>query len=160
HNVTLADVDGDGTKEILTAMGDTVYVFRHDGTPLSGWPQQIVSPADPTRDILAHNSVIAADLDGDGRLEVMAAAPWEFDQSFNIWPGALYVWQADGTPLPGWPRYFTDDRGNGRTKELAAADVDGDGHPDLIAVVGGALVVVDRNGQALPGWPQQWSAYF
>jgi hypothetical protein len=161
NNVTLADVDGDGTKEIVTAFGDMAYVFRHDGALLAGWPQQMVSPGHPTWQVLAHNSAIAADLDGDGQLEIIATAEWEYDpQTFNSGPGAVYVWHADGTPMAGWPKYLSPDTsGVNRPTEFAVADVDGDGHPDLIGVIGDSLVVVDRNGQALPGWPQQWGYY-
>ena len=161
NNVTLADVDGDGTKEILTAFGDMAYVFRHDGTLLAGWPQQMVSPTNPTWQTFAHNGVIAADLDGDGQLEIIAAVDYEYDpNSYEGGAGAVYVWHADGTPMAGWPRYLGENNyGTNRPKELAVADVDGDGHPDLIGVVGDSVVVVDRNGQALPGWPQQWGYY-
>jgi subtilisin family serine protease len=161
NNVTLADVDGDGTKEILTAFGDMAYVFRHDGTLLPGWPQQMVSPTNPTWQVFSHNSVIAADLDGDGQLEVIAAAEWESDpDSYAGGAGAVYVWHADGTPMAGWPKYLGESTyGTNRPTELAVSDVDGDGHPDLIGVVGDSVVVVDRNGEALPGWPQQWGYY-
>lgn len=161
NNVTLADVDGDGTKEILTVFGDMAYVFRHDGTLLPGWPQQMVSPGHPTWQVLAHNSAVAADLDGDGQLEIIAAAEWEFDPNSNdAEAGAVYVWHADGTPMAGWPQYLhTGTYPVNRPTEFAVADVDGDGHPDLIGVIGDSVVVVDRNGQALPGWPQYWGYY-
>ncbi len=38
---------------------------------------------------------VLADLDGDGRLEIIAAA---MDRH-------VYVWRADGSPLPGWPKF-------------------------------------------------------
>jgi hypothetical protein len=42
RNVTLADLDGDARLEIIRPSTDgQVYVFRHDGTALPGWPRAV-----------------------------------------------------------------------------------------------------------------------
>jgi subtilisin family serine protease len=159
HNVTLADLDADGTKEILTAYGDMVYVFRHDGTLMPGWPQALNAGSGTP---FIKRSPAAADLDGDGRLEVVAAAETAWYLHGDEW---LYVWHHDGTAKAGWPKRFhhafardPDDPniGGGPRGDFALADVDGDGRRDIVAVIGPALYVINADGNVLPGWPQQW----
>ncbi len=81
---------------------------------------------------------VVADLDGDGRPEIVVAAD------------ALHAWRWDGTCLPGFPVFG----GNAFASRPAVADLDGDGRPEI--VVGcddNGLYVLDLEGNALPGWP-------
>src|SRR5262249_46823297 len=60
-----------------------------------------------------------------------------------------FVWSADGTLLPGWPRKFS-----GAFSHITIDDLDGDGRNEII-MVSDSIVVVDVNGVALPGWPKR-----
>ncbi|MGC4066094.1 MAG: VCBS repeat-containing protein [Polyangiaceae bacterium] len=63
----LADVDGDGTDEIVVAANDgALYAFESDAKPVKGWPVHIPMPnADAAGAVTESPSV--ADLDGDER---------------------------------------------------------------------------------------------
>jgi PKD repeat protein len=138
-----ADLDGDGTKELIVGYGYNVRVFRHDGSTLPGWPQNVsgeitMSPA-------------VGDVTGDGLPKVVAS-----DGSGNV-----YVWQANGTLVPGWPKKLFNDRAG-----IALADMNGDGVLDIVAAESGfstgttgSVLVVKGDGTLLPGWPRTLGAF-
>lgn len=140
RNVTFADLDADGRMEIVRPSTDgRVHVFRHDGTPLPGWPQAVtgwcqVAPA-------------VADLDGDGFLEIAVATRGITSG------GRLYVLDRLGNVRTGWPVSFN----NNNVESVVAADLDGDGRPEILAAERaypiGRLHVLRADGSPLPGWP-------
>jgi subtilisin family serine protease len=135
NHVNAADVDGNGTKEILTAYNNKVSVIDHTGAQLPGWPQTI----DPTNSG-AHIQIspVVADLDNDGSPEVLAAN----DQ------GKVFVWSGNGTLRSGWPKSIA-----GFNTNLAVDDLTGDGQQEIIISQLGNVRVCDKNGVILPGWP-------
>ena len=134
-HLTAADVDADGDRELLIAYGSTVHLLDVDGNDLPGWPQTI-DPSNSGR--IIQYGPAASDLTGDDAPEVVA-------QNNG---GDVFVWSADGTLLPGWPRKLTSLFGH-----VAVDDLDGDGRNEII-VAGTSVVVVDVNGVARPGWPR------
>src|SRR5262249_42068343 len=107
--------------------------------PLPGWPVFLAAQG-------ARSGPVAADVDGDGRPEIVTVAL----------DGGVRILRADGTAAPGWPR-MTGGFGMGPTP--AVADLDGDGRDDL--VFGGAdslLYAISGTGANLPGWPRKLSA--
>jgi subtilisin family serine protease len=133
---TLADLDGDGTQEILVPNRDAVYVLRPDGTDAPGWPQPVWN-ANPAV-LLDTSGPSAADLDGDGRLEVVASTG---DQ--------VFVFRYDGTLAPGWPKPFPGVEGG----DCTLADLDGDGRRDIVFRLGESVAAVRLDGSMLPGFP-------
>ena len=149
----VADLDGDGRNEIAaTDLDGNAYVWSSTGRRLA---TMHVNPDYSRDDVTAqdsHNrtkpgfasSPAVADLDGDGRLEVIAAA---MDRH-------VYAWHADGTPVAGFPVLVVDpdkveavdpvshkvtfkaDSGVLDGGELVAAptvaDVNGDGRPEIV----------------------------
>jgi len=94
---------------------------------------------------------LVTDLDGDGRAEVVRAI------------GTSEIWAFDGwgRPLPGWPfRPGPDALGRRLSINAAprAADLDGDGRPEVLIVESGLaprLLAIDGMGLLLPRFPIQ-----
>jgi len=118
--IVVADVDGNGDTEIVTAhSGGYVSVYDHEGYFEPGWPQQ------PTEAELRGLSV--SDLDDDGGLEVVVTAA--VGSKTNTW-----VYEPDGSLRPGWPQ-LVGDGGYAwgiYNDNAAIGDLDGDGSAELV----------------------------
>jgi outer membrane protein assembly factor BamB len=140
----VGDIDGDGKNEVVVGENSLyasgVYAIRADGTLMPGWPQS-TGPC--------FSSPSLADLDGDGVLEVIA------QDGTSTWLGhQLYVWNGDGTSVPGFPRSLTAEW-NGSRANPAIGDLDGDGTLEIVTVSSdGLLHVVRPNGTNYPGYPK------
>ncbi|MEY2567813.1 MAG: hypothetical protein QOE35_2342 [Actinomycetota bacterium] len=165
----IGDVDGNGSNDVVIGSDNGwVFAFGAGGQILPGWPQftgyNADYPSHCSTDACTGvvGSPTLADLDNDGRLEVIVG-------SFSH---KIYVWRADGSVLPGWPRDVWD----GVASTAAVGDVDRDGSPDIVigsdvgndcgncqpfgAIARGGLVHVMRvDGTELPGWPQATSGF-
>lgn len=142
NHVNVADIDLNGQMDILVAYGNSLRIFDHAGNMLKGWPQSLGN--DPT---LTQISPAVGDLTGDNSPEVALSS---FD-------GNLFVWNADGTVVSGWPKvkksYF-----------LSIDDINGDGKNEIIATIWKWLPfgnvyewsvdVIDMEGRSLTGWPK------
>lgn len=109
-----------------------VYAWRLSGEASPGFPIRLPmdAPASPS----------LADLNGDGRVEIIAG-----DES-----GFLHVLQLEGSELPPFPRLV----GKGIHANPVIADLDEDGKLDLIfATTDGAVHAWSATGDCLLGWP-------
>ena len=106
------------------------YVFDTAGQVRPGWPQRTnpdhVKDTSPNRTL--DDGFFAApvlyDMDGDGDLEIIAAAMDAY----------VYVWHHDGSPMAGWPVQVHDPMETQRARIIctpAVGDADGDGHPEI-----------------------------
>ena len=130
---SLGDLDDDGDLEIIVgAYNGKVMVLHHDGTPVDTWPKDVNS--------LIHELAIA-DIDQDGTLDIITG---------TVAYGYVYVWNEDGSSLPGWPKNIV-----GRILySPVVGDIAGDGHLEVIvATNNGKIHAWFHDGKQVPGFP-------
>ena len=115
----LGDVDGDGTLEIAVATGAAVDLLRENGRRMPSFPVEF--PEHQKLGTTAGEPLLA-DLDGDGRQEILAAAS----------AGAVAGIDDDGSPLGGFPVLAAA----AIRSTPVAADLDGDGGLELAVLAG------------------------
>jgi len=149
--VDVSDLDGDGIEEILAVNvrvegdndeGPNLYVFENQGD--NDWgtePTVTWDLGNTTRDVI--RVAKAADLDGDGKQEVVMA-------SFRSQP-AIVVASVSDFDLPVWTTEFVNNEIGGSSPDVAAiaiGDLDGDGTPEAMMPDGATdqFVVIEANG--------------
>ena len=145
----LVDFNGDGVLDILvantagkvwvvTGRGQTLFAAHDTCFPMCG----------------IFGTPVAADLDHDGHLDVVASS----------WDQRIHAWRANGSELPGFPRDIFDTSWS----SPAIADIDGDGWPEIVVggdcdgvpgqpcypARGGYLWVIRHDGSVQPGFPR------
>lgn len=135
----VAQIDDTTGLEILVPTGCgalAAYHFDNPNAPL--WTRSLAGQ------IVA--SPVAGDLDGDGFDEVVAGS---YDGEGKP-KGGLYVWNAAGDLLPGWPVVV----GEAFLTPPALADLNNDQLVDVISVSRSNMVhAFDIKGHPLQGWP-------
>jgi hypothetical protein len=144
----IGDLDADGEPEIITTGYQRLYVFRKNGEPYPGWPRQISSLDAYGRIRLLASPVSIADLDLDGRGEIIV----EEGDADAFEPGTIHAIRADGTEAPGWPSNVPPTR-RVLSGGPIVADMDTDGSPEVI-VTTSHITVLDARGDPVPGWDE------
>jgi hypothetical protein len=118
--IVIADVDGDGELEIVTAhSGGYVSVYNSSGYFKSGWPKHL--------SVNEFRGLSVADIDNDGKMEIIVTAA--YGNKTNTW-----VFEYDGNIRPGWPQ-LSNDTGSAwgvYNSNAAVADIDGDGNAEIV----------------------------
>ncbi|NLG19078.1 MAG: VCBS repeat-containing protein, partial [Fibrobacter sp.] len=118
----VGDLDGDGDGEIAIAYSNKVAVYDHSGNILTGWPQQFPGSDGEIR------SIAGADLDRDGKIEILAVKTSD---------GPVTVaWNITGKVVSGWPQVKNCEKCNdfgGYNQNIGAADLDGDSICEVVA---------------------------
>jgi peptidoglycan/xylan/chitin deacetylase (PgdA/CDA1 family) len=128
-DVAVADLDGDGTAEIITAAGPGggPHVKAFSFVPRTGAVAARTGFMAYSPRFAGGVQVTAGDLDGDGRAEIITGAGPNGGPHVRIFRG-------DGTPLgEGFMAYDPAFRGG---VDVAAADLDGDGRVEIITSAG------------------------
>jgi hypothetical protein len=143
HSVYAADVDGDGRVDVLSASwdDDKIAWYRNGGGSSVVWtPYTIAISADGAA------SVSAADVDGDGRLDVLSAS----------YIDGKIAWYKNGGGSPvTWTSYTISTTANG-ANSVYAADVDGDGRVDVLSTSETDDIAWHKNGG---GSPAVWTRH-
>ena len=141
------DLDGDGAMEIVAGRHSVLYVWGADGA--LRWRAPVGESASSPNDhgeSRQYASPVVGDLDGDGDGEIAIA--------YDV---QVAVYDHEGNLLAGWPAAFPGAADGDEIRSLAAADLDGDGVQELLAVKtseGPVTNVWTIDGQVAPGWPQ------
>lgn len=154
----VGDIDGDGELEIVAgydcdgapgqscapAYGGYVGAWKANGTRVPGWPKFVNKQ-------VVWSSPALADLDGDGRLDVIVGQgnmpATMFDGGRQPMNGEyVYAFHGDGSDVAGWPVHV----GRNVTSSPAIGDINGDGRPDVAFVAeDGLLYAYSGSGQLL-----------
>lgn len=149
----MADIDNNGTKEIITASGNKINAYKKDGTTLAGFPYTFepdsnFPPCSTSFLEAPYMTINVDDLDGDNKKEIVALT----------YKGVIIL-RSDGTPYPGWPKTQFASNYNGSSP--AIDDIDGDGKKDLVVFQKssdffsfGILHVYRPNGTEIAGFPK------
>lgn len=142
--IYFSDVDGDGRNELVDLWFCASYpskiarveVWRGDGTMMLAIP--FVEPS-----LMPNCAPLVIDLDDDGELE------------FVLGTRGIGAFDSDGSVRWLWNRNFADPiLKNLTVTGLAAAELDGDGEPWILATTEpGVLFAFDRDGNFREGWP-------
>lgn len=120
----VADLDGDGTREVATFVRDNINdrssIFAHskNGTLLSGWPFHINNFI--FGDIVFSASLIAADINSDGRAELITHSDID-TRVLSSNGGVVTARRPQDSTLSGFGA-------------IVAGNVDGDPEPEIIFV--------------------------
>ncbi|MCB9557853.1 MAG: VCBS repeat-containing protein [Deltaproteobacteria bacterium] len=132
--------------ELVAAARGKVYAWSAGGQPLAGFPYSF-------RDEI--RAIAAADLDGDGDDEIVAATtnPLKADRQRDL----LVALAGDGSVVSGFPPNTSGSGGcqrdcwvvGGFDQNLAIGDLDGDGRPEIVAPHDNAYISVHHHDGVL-----------
>ena len=140
YSVVAVDVNGDGKLDLISANAgaDTLTVLTNNGNAVFGSNATLSVGSEPF-------SVVAADVNGDGKPDLICA---------NYNSSTLTVLTNNGSGGFGFSATLALPAGSG-PYYVTAADINGDGKPDLIAsdtfAPTGALTVFTNNGSGVFG---------
>ncbi len=120
--ICAVDIDQDGDTDVLgcAEYSGVVALWLNDGANPPAWTQQVVDGQFPGAD-----AVEAADIDGDGLLDIVASAGE---------PGYALAWWRNGGGQPiAWERRTID--AYAPSFEVHVADLDLDGDPDIVSAI-------------------------
>lgn len=129
----VGDVDRDGRPEIFFTEWHLMHLLDIDGNELPGWPLAI-----DDAQFAVLSSAALADLDNDRDLEIVVPAlRYETVTKART---EVYVFQHDGTMVPGWPQ---QERIENTECAPIVTDLEGDGIPEIL--IGSELITYEEN---------------
>jgi len=138
--IAVADLDGDGDKEIIIGNEYGIYVWHHDGTDFIPGQQPIYSIAG--NGFRFCSSVVVADIDGNGQKKILTSAL----KTGSTYQGKIYVINTDGTPDTRWGTQTISYQNNSSSQDIAVGDLDGNGKLKVVALGVNEVKIWDNTG--------------
>ena len=121
----VADINGDGFKEIFVPTNHGIFAVNYQGQDLNGWNP--IFGSENFRD----GSIAAANMDSDSDLEIIAAG-MHYPSTSTAYPTKLHVLNYNGSEVSGFPATFPE---TVFKNVMAVADVDKDSLNEIILAV-------------------------
>ena len=141
YGVFAADMDGDGDMDILSASNadNTIAWYENNGDANPTWTAN-----DIATDAAGANSVFAADMDGDGDMDIVSSSA---NDNTIAW------YENDGNANPTWAAADIATSANS-ARSVFVADMDGDGDMDIVSASynDNTIAWYENNGNANPTW--------
>jgi subtilisin family serine protease len=129
-----------------------LYVFKGDGSNISGWPVNM--------SLFSFNVAYIAigDIDNNGSNEIVVATGrmpgWDYEES------PIFAYRNNGTSMPGWPIDT-----NGYLNQPVLCNLDSDDELEIVVgsvteTFSGKTYAWKANGQNVPGWPVSGDSYY
>lgn len=144
-SLAVADLNGDGYKEIISGGYGGVYVWKHDGTPFLREPFYSRTGSD------LRSSPVVCDLDGDGQKEILVAErnATDPDRIFAIKPDGSCLSGFDGSSGAASIPYRMGKDGEGLDHAVTVGDLNGDGLLDVVSLGYGCVRAWNNKGSQL-----------
>jgi hypothetical protein len=160
HDLKIGDIDGDLKNDVVGLSLSSTYAdyssspgylcwYQHpiDPTTSGAW-QKTVIQSSGAGGLLGARSCMLEDIDSDGDLDIAVAV----DRS----PGLLVWYENPGGVVADstWNEHILDNT-QGTGADVACADIDGDGEPDLVYAGNGSSLYVyfaPADPTNVPGW--------
>jgi subtilisin family serine protease len=145
----VADLDGDLLPEIiinatiLSTNYKKLYIFKGDGSLYPGWTPRTIVAANPYDD----PSPSVGDIDGDGKNELVTVTN---DVGGSTW---LDVFKVDNSEVSGFPKNISSYVSQWIPMPPTLADIDKDGHLEILYAGYNKLAVFTSQGNIKSGWP-------
>jgi len=151
--LAVADLDGDGKKEIIGCYYNKntkisgIYIWKHDGTNFSNQQPYYTLPNNSTfAGYALNNSVIVCDLNNNGKKNIVTM-PKAMSGTFG-YVIALEI-NTDGIYTEMWHSKRLTVPGGGYTYEIAVGDLDNDGLPEVVVLGLNRFYILDNCGNTI-----------
>ena len=124
---SLADFDNNGDLEIVASSysylnrNSMTYIFNHDGSIVSGWPQYTAEND--------YYSTIIGDINNDNKADVLTTSGGMYSCIYYNNCGGVYAWDSNGNLINSFPKPTEREA----FAPATIADIDNDGKVELIA---------------------------
>jgi hypothetical protein len=153
--LSVADLNRDGTEQIIVCDEGHIYVFNSDGTPYApGWPVAVDDASS------AFGAVVVGDIDGDGAPEIVTT-------QWDLFDMRLLAYHRDGTLARSWTLTGRNGLLPGPLAGIVIGDFNQDGITDIAVSYGtglgrlvGGVVTILSTGAPFNATASDWTMIY